>query len=233
MKKIVVLSMILGSSLIFNGCTSTSVYEAKYGKEKPIPSFATLSNESARNGIFIWRPDSSAVVSLAVYNKDADGNFVGPRKRQRLVDKTVLEDSVYLHEQKACVMSSATARARDSVGGFKVDVVPPAGNTRVNVGAVAAEMQKNTLLLATSEANTFLDIAFFGICMSSINGSIDNDDAKALMSEAIQSAVSIAKGTSIQTTEEVSSSSASEIESITLGTTVPDVKGLISPAKKN
>ena len=201
MKKIVVLSMMLGSGLIFSGCTSTSLYETKYGKEKPIPSFATLSNESARNGIFIWRPDSSAVVTLAVYNKDADGNLIEPRKRQRIVNETILEDTVYLHEQKACVMAAATARARDSVGGFNVNIDAPVGSTEVDIGAVAAEVQKNTLLLSTSEANTFLDVALFGICMSSINGSISSDHAKTLMSEAIRTAASIASGTNVQNTD--------------------------------
>jgi len=190
-KIFIVVSMVLGASFIFSGCTSTSLYEAKYGKEKPIPSFVTLTNKEARNGVFIWRPDSSAAISLAVYNRDINGNLVEPSKRQRLVEGVIIEDSVYLHEQKACVMSSAAARARDSSGGVNIQVAQPAG-IAVDLGAVAAEIQKNTLLSTTSEANTFLDVALFGICMSSMNGFIEPKEVPQLIKDVVEKAATIA-----------------------------------------
>lgn len=191
MKVFIAVAVVLAASFISSGCTSTSLYEAKYGKEKPIPSFATLTNNEARNGIFIWRPDSSAAVSLAVYKRDVAGNLVGPNPRKRIIDGVTIEDSVYLHEQKACVMSSAAARSRDSAGGVNIQVAPPAG-TAIDVGAVAAEIQKNTLLSTTSEANTFLDVALFGICMSSMNGFIEPGDVSILIRDAVEKAATIA-----------------------------------------
>lgn len=194
MKDFIAVAVMLGASFAFSGCTSTSIYEAKWGKEKPTYAHALLDNNEARNGIFIWKPDAAAAVSLAVYKKDANGNLIGPTKRKRVVEGVAIEDLVYLYEQKACVMSSAAIKLRDSDGGLSLKV--PASEvkgTAVELRAAARELQKFTLLSSKNEAATFLDVALFNICMASMNGYIEDPKiVKDLIMDAIEKAANIA-----------------------------------------
>ncbi len=215
MKKFIVVAVVLGASFIFSGCTS--VYELKYGKEKPSISHTFLEDAGKRNGIYAWKPDSSAAVSFTAYTRDKEGNLVPS-------NNTI--NPSYLFEQKACVMSAAAIKARDSEGGLTLNITPPTSGVKADFDAIIREVEKITLLSKKHEAATFLDVAFFGICMASINGSINSSQVDKLMSEAIIYASSIANGANITTVTDAPVSEGIKVKPIILGERVSDVEGL-------
>lgn len=209
MKYFIAVAVTLIVSLNLTGCTS--IWELKYGKEKPAIThqFLTIEN-NPRHGIYAWGPDASAAVTLGVYKKDSDGKII-PFERSKLVldSETVASsnkskdknygierkyrtenETAYLYEQKTCVMSAAAIKTRDSEGGLTVKI--PA-STVVELGAVARELQKATVLSSKNEAATFLDVALFGICMASLNGYIEDPEIiKSLIMSAIENSATIA-----------------------------------------
>ena len=183
MKEYITMIAIAIVSLAFSGC---SVWDLKYGKEKPKITYSYLTDNSKRDGIHAWNPDTSAAVSMTKYLKDGQGS---------LINNEDDENITYFYEQKTCVMSAAAIKARDSEGGLTINVTPPSGtDTGVNLGAVTRELQKITMLQNKNEAATFLDVAFFGICMASMNDSINKTEVKSLMDTAITNAAAIANG---------------------------------------
>ena len=215
MKKIIVLAIMLGVGFNFSGCTS--VHELKYGKEKPSISHTFLEDADKRNGIYAWKPDSSAAVSFTAYIRDKEGN---------LVPSDNIINPSYLFEQKACVMSAAAIKARDSEGGLTLNITPPASGSKADLDAIIREVEKITLLSAKHEAATFLDVAFFGICMASINGSIKSSQVDMLMTEAIIYAASIANGNNIKNLTDDPVSRRTKVQPITSGERVSDVDSL-------
>lgn len=214
MNKYITIISILAASFTFSGC---SVWDLKYGKEKPKITYSYLTQEGKTNGLHAWNPDTSAAVSMAKNLRDSKGEIVSyekitidklDKKGRQTADSTKITEQIYLYEQKTCVMSAAAIKARDSESGLTIKVNPVNGTeTSANFGAVTRELQKITMLQSKNEAATFLDVAFFGICMASMNDSIDKTEVKTLMSTAITSAAAIANGVE-KSIDEVSSSSA-------------------------
>lgn len=182
MNKFVMSAIVVIVSLATSGC-ATSLWELRYGKDKPPISYTFLQDVGKRDGIYAWRPDTAAAVSLAVYVRDEKGNVVVYQKDGK---------SVPLYEQKTCVMSAAAIKARDSEGGFNLSITTPESATGGELGAITRELQKITVLSSKSEAATFLDVALFGICMASMNGYVDQAEAQALIQDAITQAAGIA-----------------------------------------
>ncbi|MGP5347226.1 hypothetical protein ACTXLJ_11265 [Psychrobacter celer] len=205
----------LGVGFNFSGCTS--IHELTYGKEKPSISYTFLDDKGKRNGIYAWKPNSSAAVSLTAYIRD---------KQDNLIPDYNTTNPSYLFEQKACVMSAAAIKARDSEGDITLNLTPPTSSAEVDFGAIIREVEKITLLSAKHEAATFLDVAFFGICMASNNGSINSSQVDKLMSEAIAQAASIANGANVTTTTNAPVSRGIMANPIIPGERVSDVEGL-------
>lgn len=180
------------ATITMTGC-ATSVWEMKYGKEKPPISYAFAEDGASLDGIYAWKPDAVAAVSRAVYTVNEETNSV------ITYDMPVRdENGIYvikglpLYHRKTCVMSAAAIKERNSEGGFNLTVNPPAGDTGGTVGAVSRELQKVTILASMSEAATFLDVAMFGICTAAMNGDL-NEQTKDLFKHSITEAASIAR----------------------------------------
>ncbi len=220
MNKYIMIVAILAASVTFSGC---SVWDLKYGKEKPKITYSYLIQEGKTNGLHAWNPDTSAAVSMAKNIRDSKGEIVSyekqtidklDKKGRQTVDSTKIIEQIYLYEQKTCVMSAAAIKARDSESGFIIDVTPLNGtDASANLSAVTRELQRITMLQSKNEAATFLDVAFFGICMASMNDSINETEVKSLMSTAITSAVAIANG--VEQTENLIISSESDPKALT------------------
>lgn len=174
------------------GC-ATSVWEMKYGKEKPPISYAFVEDGASLDGIYAWKPDAVAAVSRAAYEPNSEKNSVitlDMPVRDR--NGEYVAKKFPLYKRKTCVMSAAAIKERNSEGGLNLTVNAPTGETGGTVGAVSRELQKVTILASTSEAATFLDVAMFGICMVAMNGDL-NEQTKELFKHSITEAASIAR----------------------------------------
>ena len=60
MNKYIMIVAILAASVTFSGC---SVWDLKYGKEKPKITYSYLIQEGKTNGLHAWNPDTSAAVN--------------------------------------------------------------------------------------------------------------------------------------------------------------------------
>lgn len=207
MKDFIAVAVILGAGFAFSGCTNTSFYDAKWGRDKPKTSFMVLDSSEARNGIYSWRPDTVAAVSRGVYAKDKQGQIITyeksvsyvksePTNKFKKKEYGTRKISVPYYEQKLCVMSAAAIKAQDSEGGLVINVpVSAAGaKSEVDFRAVVREIQRVTELSRKKEAATFLDIALFNICLASMNGYIEDPEIiRSLVMEAIAKSATIAE----------------------------------------
>lgn len=175
------------------GC-ATSVWEMKYGKEKPPISYAFVEDGASLDGIYAWKPDAVAAVSRAAYEPNAEKNSVITYDMPVRDENGKYVDKKFpLYKRKTCVMSAAAIKERNSEGGLNLTVNAPTGKTGGTVGAVSRELQKVTILASTSEAATFLDVAMFGICMAAMNGDLDGQATIELFKHSITEAASIAR----------------------------------------
>ncbi|MGB2784795.1 hypothetical protein [Psychrobacter sp.] len=181
MNKCIALAAILVASTNFTGC---SVWDIKYGEGKPkITHQLHDVNGEERDGIYAWNPDTVGAVTSRTYPTDKDGKLIYVLKGEKTVPLSI---------PRTCVMSAAAIKAKDSEGGVTVNVNPPVGSTGVNFNAMSRELQKITVLSTKSEAATFLDVALFGICMSTMNGQLQESENRALFEIAIKESAAIA-----------------------------------------
>ncbi len=219
MKNFMAVAVILSVSFTFSGCNSTSLYETLWGKEKPTATNSLIDNKEAVSGVFIWKPDASAAVTLSVYEKDSKGNFIPFERSKPILESETIgifseskshgiykqnvkrtyreeteKEIAYLYQQKACVMSSAAIKLRNSDSGISLDVPASLTGTitEVELRAAAKEFQKVTALTSKNEATTFLDVALFNICMASINGLIAPEEVAGLINNAVEKAATFA-----------------------------------------
>lgn len=234
MNKCIAVAVILATSFTFSGCTS--LYELKFGKEKAPISFSYLTQDGKSDGIHAWKPDASAAVSMSKYLRDSNQKIINYERdramfeynrRGKIIRKYYEgKETVNLYEQKTCVMSAAAIKARDSEGGFTLNVTVPEGvGTGVELGGVVRELQKITALQSKDEAATFLDVALFGICMASMNGYISPVEVQQLIREAIIQSASIAK--SIEKTKKDLISTDVPLNPIVLGGEIQDPARLV------
>lgn len=146
----------IGLSLL-SGCSS--VWEAKYGHDKPHISYASLEdNKKPADKIYVWNPNNNAAYVFS---------------------KTGSVDS-------ACVASADVAKSRTYENDFSISIdkiINSIDNAKIEDKIKIIESITN--ISNKSESATFLNVAMFHICMMSGAEKISKEDAFKLMNSAI------------------------------------------------
>lgn len=147
-----------------SGC-ATSVWEAKWGGDKPHISYVSLNSaESQLDKLYVWNPNNNA----AYIFKNA-GN-----------------------EISACVASADVAKARNYENEVNVDLGKVLD--KVDSASVSEKLkviETVTKLTDKGESASFLNVAMFHICMMAGSGKITEGQANELMALALQKSVDL------------------------------------------
>ncbi len=158
------IALMVVSLLLLNGC-ATSVWEAKWGNDKPHISFVSLqSGESQPDKLYVWNPNNNAA-----YIFQSNGNSVA-----------------------ACVASADVAKSKNTESSFKIDigeVVEKVDSAKIE--NTLKIIENITKLTEKKESASFLNVAMFHICMLSNSGKITPEQTNTLMSDAIKAAASL------------------------------------------
>jgi hypothetical protein len=157
---------ILIFTLLLNGC-ATSVWEAKWGNDKPHISYVSLeSGESQPDKLYVWNPNNNAA-----YIFQNGGSSVA-----------------------ACVASADVAKSKNIDSSFKIDVGEIVGKVdSAKVENTLKIIENITKLSEKKESASFLNVAMFHICMLSNSGRITPGQTNTLVTESIKAAASLSK----------------------------------------
>ncbi|MDO9569585.1 MAG: hypothetical protein Q7J58_09415 [Hydrogenophaga sp.] len=155
--------------VFFLGGCATSVWEAKWGADKPHISYVSLeAGQTQPDKLYVWNPNNNAAYIF-----------------QKLDSSTA-----------ACVSSADVAKARNYENEFKVDlgkVLDKIDSAKIEEKLKVIDTV--TKLSEKGESASFLNVSMFHICMMAGSGKITPTEANALMSKAIDKAAEIAKPT--------------------------------------
>ena len=153
--------IILMSTLILSGC-ATSVWETKWGNDKPHISYVSLeSDENQPDKLYVWNPNNNAA-----YIFQNEGNSVA-----------------------ACVASADVAKSRNIESSFKIDIGEIVGKVdSAKFENTLKIIESLTKLNEKKESASFLNVAMFHICMLSSSGKITPEQTNNLILESIKSA---------------------------------------------
>ena len=152
--------------MMLSGC-ATSVWEAKWGSDKPQISYISLNaRESQLDKLYVWNPNNNAAY---VFQKNG---FVNA----------------------ACLASADVAKARSYENDVKVDfgkILDKIDSAKVE--GKLKTIDTVTIISEKNESASFLNVAMFHICMMAGAGNITSAEANALMAQAIDKAAEISK----------------------------------------
>lgn len=155
--------------VLFLSACATSVWEAKWGADKPHISYVSLeAGQSQPDKLYVWNPNSNAA-----YIFQSTGSATA-----------------------ACMASADVAKARNYENELKVDlgkVLDKIDSARIEEKLKVIDTV--TKLSEKGESASFLNVAMFHICMMAGSGKITPTEAISLMSKAIDKAAEIAKPT--------------------------------------
>lgn len=154
------------SAVMLSGC-ATSVWEAKYGSDKPHISYVSLeAGQSQPDKLYVWNPNNNAA-----YIFQNTGSATA-----------------------ACLASADVAKTRSYESELKVDlgkVLDKIDSAKIEDKLKIIDTV--TKLSEKSESASFLNVAMFHICMMAGAGKITNAEANNLMAKAIDKAAEVSK----------------------------------------
>lgn len=154
------------STAMLGGC-ATSVWEAKYGSEKPHISYVSLeAGKSQLDKLYVWNPNNNAA-----YVFQSTGSATA-----------------------ACLASADVAKARSYESELKVDlgkVLDKIDNAKIEDKLKIIDTV--TKLSEKGESASFLNVAMFHICMMAGAGKVTSAEANTLMSKAMDKAAEVSK----------------------------------------
>ena len=149
-----------------SGC-ATSVWEAKWGPDKPHISYVSLeAGQTQPDKLYVWNPNNNAAYI-----------FQNPGSATA-----------------ACMASADVAKTRNYENEFKVDlgkILDKIDSAKIEEKLKVIDTV--TKLSEKGESTSFLNVAMFHICMMTGSGKITQAEANALMSKAIDKAAEVAK----------------------------------------
>lgn len=155
-------------ALLLSGC-ATSLWEFRYGPNKPAISFVSLTaDEKQPDKLYAWPPDSNA----AYVFQSAGGTTA------------------------ACIANADVARSRTIESSLAVRLGELLGQVdgNVSVEQKLKVIESLTKLSARdNESSSFLNVALFHICLEAGAGKLGSADVKELMKMAISSAATLGK----------------------------------------
>ena len=154
--------------MILGGC-ATSVWEAKWGADKPHISYISLDTEQAPDKLYVWNPNNNAAY---IFQNGGSASA-------------------------ACLASADVAKTRNYDSEFKVDlgkVLDKIDSAKLEDKLKIIETV--TKLSERGEPASFLNVAMFHICMMAGAGKITPTEANTLMEKAMDKAAEISKPTS-------------------------------------
>jgi hypothetical protein len=158
--------LIVMPALLLSGC-ATSVWDAKWGPDKPHISYASLESGGAPlDKLYVWNPNNNAA-------------YVFPSTATATV---------------ACIASADVAKARNHESGFKIDlgnILDKIESTKIE--ETLKVIDSVTKLSDKGEAASFLNVAMFHICMMAGSGKITPSEANSLLGKAIDKAAEMTK----------------------------------------
>ena len=152
--------------MMLSGC-ATSIWEAKWGPDKPHISYVSLeAAESQLDKLYVWNPNNNA--AYIFQNKGS--------------------------ATAACLASADVAKARSYENEVKVDLGKILD--KIDSAKVEDKLKIIDTVTKISEKNesaSFLNVAMFHICMMAGAGKITSAEANMLMAKAIDKAAEISK----------------------------------------
>lgn len=150
--------------VILSGC-STSIWEAKWGSDKPHISYVSLeAGQSQPDKLYVWNPNNNA--AYIFQNGGA--------------------------ATSACLASADVAKARSYESELKVDlgkVLDKIDSAKIEDKLKVIDTV--TKLTEKGESASFLNVAMFHICMMAGSGKITQAEATTLMGKAIDKAAEV------------------------------------------
>lgn len=158
------IALIVLSVLFLNSC-ATSIWEAKWGNDKPHISYVSLeSGKIQPDKLYVWNPNNNAA-----YIFQNSGNPVA-----------------------ACVASADVAKSMNIDSSFKIDVGEVVGKVgSAKIENTLKIIENITKLTEKKESASFLNVAMFHICMLSNSERITPAQTNTLISESIKAAASL------------------------------------------
>ncbi|WP_434703124.1 hypothetical protein J3P85_19565 [Pseudomonas sp. Z1-12] len=151
-------AVFLVSIFLLGGC-ATSVWEAKWGHEKPHISYVSLDAAATQvDKLYVWNPNNNAA-----YIFQSGGATTG-----------------------ACLASADVAKSRNYESEIKVDLGKVLD--KVDSAKLEDKLKIIETITKLSDKGgpaSFLNVAMFHICMMAGSGKITPTDANTLMSTAI------------------------------------------------
>lgn len=151
--------------MMLGGC-ATSVWEAKWGPDKPHISYVSLDAEQAPDKLYVWNPNNNAAY---IFQNGGSASA-------------------------ACLASADVAKARNYESEFKVDlgkVLEKVDSAKVEDKLKIIDTV--TKLSERGESASFLNVAMFHICMMAGAGKITPTETNALMAKAIDKAAELSR----------------------------------------
>lgn len=153
--------------LIMLGGCATSVWEAKWGADKPHISYVSLEDaKQSPDKLYVWNPNNNAAY---IFQNGGSASA-------------------------ACLASADVAKARNYESEFKVDLGKMFDKIdSAKVEDTLKIIDTVTKLSERGESASFLNVAMFHICMMAGAGKISPTEANTLMAKAIDKAAEISK----------------------------------------
>ena len=152
--------------VMLSGC-ATSVWEAKYGSDKPHISYISLAaGENQPDKLYVWNPNNNAA-----YIFQNTGSATA-----------------------ACLASADVAKARSYENELKIDLGKVLDKIEsAKIEDKLKIIDTVTKLSEKGESASFLNVAMFHICMMAGAGKLTNAEANNLMAKAIDKAAEVSK----------------------------------------
>ena len=167
MKIINVAKLLIFTPVLLLGGCATSVWEAKWGSDKPKISFVSLeAGQSQPDKLYVWNPNNNAAYIFQNYGSATT----------------------------ACMASADIAKARSYDSELKVNlgkVLDKIDSAKIEDKLKIIETV--TKLSEKGESASFLNVAMFHVCMMAGSGKITPSEANSLMGKAIDKAAELAK----------------------------------------
>ena len=158
--------------MMLSGC-ATSVWEAKWGADKPHISYVSLqAGESKPDKLYVWNPNNNAAYIFQNGSSDT----------------------------AACLASADVAKTRSYESEFKIDLGKVLDKIySAKIEDQLKIIDTVTKLTEKGESASFLNVAMFHICMMAGAGKITPTEVNTLMGKAIDKAADISKPTNNHT----------------------------------
>lgn len=148
---------------LLGGC-ATSVWDAKWGADKPHISYVSLETGTTQlDKLYVWNPNNNA--AYVFQNKGANA--------------------------AACVASADVAKTRNHENELKLDFGKIIDGAKLEDKLKVIDTM--TKLSEKSESASFLNVAMFHICMMAGAGKITDAEANTLMGKALEAAAKVSR----------------------------------------